>query len=289
MRQPLGGTGSRSSSALGSGAGAGGQALERALERGGERVRRRRRPRTRTPGSCPTKWRRKCALISSGRAASSAGRRARRAGGRRGDRRRGCARRTARTARGRRCGARRSGRSISRRVRSSSAAREGRPHEDVGEQRQVGVEVARQHLALEAGRVRRTSDTSSVAPSASSAASSSSRDLPPAPRRAHSAARLVSPSRWRGSAAEPERDATTTCTSGTRLVALDDQQRAGRPGPRARPRRRPARPAPRRPSPPPPPAPPTAAPPITTRASPFGRATTTERAPVARYCGGDRA
>ncbi len=56
--------------------------------------------------------------------------------------------------------------------------------------------------------------TSSVAPSASSASSICARVRPPAPRRASSGARLVSPSRWCGSVDEPPRAATTTYTSG---------------------------------------------------------------------------
>ena len=281
MRQPLGGTGSRSSSALGSGAGPAVEALERALERRRQRV------------GVDVAREREHQVLADEVAAEV---RADLVGPRRFERRRDSVggvsvgmigvevarRRTAPPARGRRCGARRSGRSPrgacapARRRRSSAAPARRRPAPG----RRPGCAPAPRPRS---GSSRAASSRPASRPARRARRRSSSRDLPPAPWRAHSAARLVSPSRWRGSAAEPERDAIDHVHERDGVVALDDQQptRPVRPGARPPPAdaagagdlRRARRP---------PPASPTAARRSSSRASPFGRATTIERAPVAR-------
>ena len=191
-------------------------------------------------------------------------------------------RRSGPPARGRRCGARRSGPITSRRVRSSSAAREGRPHQHVGQQRQIGVQVARQHLAFEARRVGRRRDVQRGAQRvqrrvellARLAAGATPGPLGGQVRQPLAVARI-------GRRARARRDDHVHQRDGA--VALDDQHRARRSGPA------PAAPsvaaalaiaARRRP----PPASPTAARRSSsdTRSLCAGAPTTTERAPVAR-------
>ena len=155
----------------------------------------------------------------------------------------------------------------------------------VGDQRQVRVEVARQHLALEARRVRAASTRPAWRP-----ARRARRRAP----RATCRPRRGAPTRPRGSSAprggadrRPSRSATRSPRARAARVWLLSTISTEPAGPARRIAAAAAAGAVATRAPRSPPSVADSSAPITIAASLFGRTTTTERAPVARYCAGD--